>query len=136
MPSFFNILLLCLLLPLASAEWPPKEPELDLLTETEWKYYLKPHAHEQPKWKRDDYTTSSAHLQLQKVAQLHQEGDLDKAVQILKTIVQKADAEHHGEAYALLSKVLSDQGKYELADRAMAKATRIYNEGLKDWSLT
>ena len=42
---------------------------------------------------------------------------------------------NHGEAYAALAKVLNDQGKYELADKAMAKATRVYNDGLARGSL-
>ena len=31
--------------------------------------------------------------------------------------------------------VLNDKGEHELADRAMAKATRIYNDGLAQLSL-
>ena len=41
----------------------------------------------------------------------------------------------NGEAYATLSKVLADQGKYDLSDKAMNKATRIHNEQLSSWSL-
>ena len=41
----------------------------------------------------------------------------------------------HGEAYATLSKVLADQGKADLAAKAMQKATRIHNEQLASWSL-
>ena len=41
----------------------------------------------------------------------------------------------NGEAYATLSKVLADQGKYDLSDKAMTKATRIHNEQLASWSL-
>lgn len=41
----------------------------------------------------------------------------------------------NGEAYATLSKVLADQGKYDLSDKAMNKATRIHNEQLASWSL-
>ena len=46
-------------------------------------------------------------------AETHQDGDLEKATQLLKNIL-KNDA-NHGEAYAALAKVLNDQGKYELA---------------------
>ena len=58
---------------------------------------------------------------------------MEKATQLLKNIL-KNDA-NHGEAYAALAKVLNDQGKYELADKAMAKATRVYNDGLARGSL-
>ena len=65
----------------------------------------------------------------------NQQGDLDKTVQVLKVLVQKADTKYHGEAYAALAKVLDDQGKHELADRAMTKSNRIYNDNLAKWTL-
>ena len=105
------------------------------LTDKEWHRYLNNPSYEQPKWPRNDDTMSTAHLLLQRAASMHQKGDLDKTIQILKNLLQKAGGEYHGEAYAALSKVLHDQGKHELADRAMAKATRINNDGLADWHL-
>ena len=103
------------------------------LTEEQWRRYLDITPYEQPKWPRNDPTLSTPHLLLQRAAEAHQEGELDKSVQILKSLL-KNDAKH-GEAYAALAKVLDDQGKHDLADRAMAKATRIYNDGLAQWSL-
>ena len=41
----------------------------------------------------------------------------------------------HGEAYATLSKVLADQGKYELSNKAIRKAAKLHNEQLASWSL-
>ena len=102
-----------------------------LLTEAEWRAYLETPAYEQPKWLRHDYTMSTPHLLLERAAESHQQGDLEKTVEILKSVL-RSDPEH-GEAYAALSKVLNDQGKPDLADRAMAKATRIYNDGLAKW---
>jgi len=140
------------------------------LTDTEWlgRYTAVP-TYDQPTWSRtNDYSSpSSGHLALQRAAVLHQQGQLDATVQLLKSVLQKADASHHhGEAYAALAKVrvelslffflficcalvrgsrrqfrayvsqvLNDKGEHDLADRAMAKATRIYNEGLAKLSL-
>ena len=108
------------------------------LTESEWRRYVDFPPYAQPKWAREQQqhgTTSSAHLLMQRAAEMHQQGELDKTVQILKSVLQKAGQEYHGEAYAALSKVLHDQGKHDLAERAMTKATRIYNEGLAQWTL-
>ena len=58
---------------------------------------------------------------------------MDKTVQLLKTVLQRQASEYHGEAFAALAK-LADQGKHDLADRAMSKATKIYNEKLAAWS--
>ena len=33
------------------------------------------------------------------------------------------------------AQVLNDQDKYDLADRAMAKVTRLHNDGLAKWNL-
>ena len=73
------------------------------------------------------------HALLESAARLHQQGALDRAVQDFKKAIQQEPK--NGEAFASLSKCLSDQGKYELADKAMAKATRINNEALASWSL-
>lgn len=107
------------------------------LTDAEWKQYVEFPEYSQPTFKRVDYThpNSNAHLLLQRAAELHQQGDLDKAVQVLKNILQKVDTNYHGEAYAALAKVLNDQGKFDLADRSMAKSNRVYNEGLAQWTL-
>ena len=58
---------------------------------------------------------------------LHQEGELEKAVQLYKQVIK---IEPLGEAYATLSKVLADQGKHDLSEKAMLKATRLHNEQL------
>ena len=54
---------------------------------------------------------------------------------MLATSAARREKAWTGAAYAALSKVLNDQGKYELADKAMAKATRVYNDGLAKGSL-
>ena len=79
------------------------------LTDTEWlgRYTAVP-TYDQPTWSRtNDYSSpSSGHLALQRAAVLHQQGQLDATVQLLKSVLQKADASHHhGEAYAALAKV-------------------------------
>lgn len=96
---------------------------------------LQPGAQEyrQPSWDRRDESGSQLHALLQQAAQHHQNGDLDAAVQTCKKAIQQDPK--NGEAYASLSKVLNDQGKYDLADKAFAKATRIYNTQLAQWSL-
>ena len=95
------------------------------LTESEWRRYLEVPPYQQPKWHRrgNPGTGNQPNAQLKRAAETHQDGDLEKATQLLKNIL-KNDA-NHGEAYAALAKVLNDQGKYELADKAMAKATRV-----------
>lgn len=70
---------------------------------------------------------------LQQAAQLHQDGELDRALQQYKKAI-KEDPKN-GEAYASLSKCLNDQGKFDLADKAFAKAMRIYHAKLAAWSL-
>ena len=107
------------------------------LTDEEWRQYLEMPPYVQPSFQRMDYSTpgSNAHILLQRAAELHQDGDYEKTVQILKGLLQKADQMYHGEAYAALAKVLNDQGKFELADRAMGKSNRLYNDGLAQWSL-
>ena len=87
----------------------------------------------QPTWDRRDTSKSQLHTLLQQGAQLHQDGDLDKAVQTYKKAVQQDPKS--GEAYASLSKVLNDQGKHDLADKARAKAVKINNAALHAWSL-
>ena len=59
-------------------------------------------------------------------------GELEQAVQLYKQVIK---LQPHGEAYATLSKVLADQGKYDLSDKAMLKATKLHNEQLASWSL-
>ena len=91
-------------------------------------------AYEQPSWdRRADADAPTVHALLESAARLHQQGALDRAVQDFKKAIQQEPK--NGEAFASLSKCLSDQGKYELADKAMAKATRINNEALASWSL-
>ena len=72
-------------------------------------------------------TTSQVHSLLEQAAVLHQEGELEKAVQLYKQVIK---IEPLGEAYATLSKVLADQGKHDLSEKARLKATRLHNEQL------
>jgi cytochrome c-type biogenesis protein CcmH/NrfG len=111
----------------------PTAEQLSPLSELEWNRYLQPATHSQPIWPRHDYTMSTPHVLLERAATTHQQGELDKAVQILKQLLRSHP--NNGEAYAMLSKVLTDQGKHQLADRAMAKATRIHNDELAQGSL-
>ena len=122
-------LLLLFVVPLS---WAAEQP-LTPLSEAEWRQYLETPPYEQPKFKRYDYTQSTPHLLLERAAQTHQQGDLDKTVQLLKQLLRSEP--NHGEAYAALAKVLNDQGKADLAERAMAKATRIHNDALAHWTL-
>ena len=88
----------------------------------------------QPQWDRSAGPEASAvHALLESAARLHQQGELDLAVQEFKKAIQHDPK--NGEAYASLSKCLSDQDKHELAAKAMAKATRIHNDMLASWSL-
>ena len=70
---------------------------------------------------------------LEKAARLHQDGDLDQAVSILKSVVKSSP--QHAEAHASLSKLLFDQGKTSLAEKAMAKATKLNNDKAAQWEL-
>ena len=72
-------------------------------------------------------------MQLEKAARLHQDGDLDQAVSILKSVVKSSP--QHAEAHASLSKLLFDQGKTSLAEKAMAKATKLNNDKAAQWEL-
>ena len=91
-----------------------------------------PYAH--PRWeRRAPEGGDPVHALLERAARLHQSGELDKAVQAYKSAIKKDTS--NGEAYASLGKCLSDQGKYELANKAIAKATAINNEHLKEWAL-
>ena len=88
----------------------------------------------QPSWnRRAGPEASPVHELLENAARLHQQGELDLAIKDLKKAI-KHDPKN-GEAYASLSKCLSDQKKYDLADKAMSKATAIHNEALSRWSL-
>ena len=69
---------------------------------------------------------------LETAARSHQDGDLEQAVRLYKQVIK---LQPHGEAYATLSKGLADQGKYDLSDKAMRKATKMHNEQLASWSL-
>ena len=89
-----------------------EEVPLKPLTDSEWRRYLSIPPYAQPTWTRQDLTTSSnAHLLLQRASQMHQQGDLEKAVTLLKSVLQKTGQEYHGEAYALLSKVCAQAPK-------------------------
>ena len=133
MPRYLQLFVVATLLALCSSEMAETVPAS--LTESEWRRYLEVPPYQQPKWHRrgNPGTGNQPNAQLKRAAETHQDGDLEKATQLLKNIL-KNDA-NHGEAYAALAKVLNDQGKYELADKAMAKATRVYNDGLARGSL-
>jgi tetratricopeptide (TPR) repeat protein len=88
--------------------------------------------YDQPTWDRRDEEKSELHTLLQNAAVLHQDGEMEQAVKLLKQAIK---LKPHGEAYATLSKVLADQGKYDLSDKAMVKATKLHNEQLASWSL-
>ena len=91
-------------------------------------------AYTQPSWdRRVGADASPVHALLENAARLHQQGDLDLAVKDIKKAIQHEPK--NGEAYALLSKCLSDQKKYDLADKAMSKASSIHNEALSNPSL-
>jgi len=90
-------------------------------------------AYRQPSWDRRDDSGSQVHALLERAARLHQDGEFDRAVQEYKKAIT-ADPKN-GEALASLSKCLSDQGKHALADKAMAKAIRVHNTVLSQWSL-
>ena len=121
-----------------------KVPSLEPLSDDELRQYSQwpMHQHLQPEWDRgevqqaDNPDVAAARKtseQLQKAAQQHQEGEVDQAVQVLKQVLK--DNPNNAEAYASLSKALNDLGKFDLADKAMAKATRLRNEALSAWSL-
>ena len=78
-------------------------------------------------------STKKDDVQLEKAARLHQDGDLDQAVSILKAVVKSSP--QHAEAHASLSKLLFDQGKTSLAEKAMAKATKLNNDKAAQWEL-
>ena len=82
-------------------------------------------------WNRG--STKKDDVQLEKAARLHQDGDLDQAVSILKAVVKSSP--QHAEAHASLSKLLFDQGKTSLAEKAMAKATKLNNDKAAQWEL-
>ena len=73
------------------------------------------------------------HAFLERAARLHQDGDLQAAVNEYQQAIELNA--NSGEAYAGLSKCLHDQGQLEVAEQAMAKATNIHNAGLASWSL-
>ena len=121
--------LLLLLLPaLVGADLRPPQ-----LTDTEWTRYATFPSHQQPSWDRRDESGSQISLLMQRAARLHQDGEHERAVADYKRVL-KSDP-NHAEAYASLSKCLADQGKLDLADKAMQKAIRLNNEKLTAWSL-
>ena len=77
----------------------------------------------QPSWDRRAGSSTKLHVLLQSATQLHQSGELDQAVGELKKVLR--DDSSNLEAYSALAKVLNDQGKFDLADRAMAKARKL-----------
>ena len=105
---------------LAAAQAPPP------LSAAELRAYAEMPKHEQLRWSRGDASGSKKHALLEQAAQLHQEGDMDAAVDSLKKVLR--DDASNIEAYASLAKVLDDQGKQDLADRARAKARKIAHE--------
>ena len=92
-----------------------------------------PQPYKQPSWDRRDSSGNQVHRILQEATKAHQNGDLDGAVKLFKA-ASKLDPKQ-GEAYTGLAKVFADQGKDDLAEKAMAKATKLYNEQLANWSL-
>ena len=118
------------------------------LTDAELRAYATPARHPQPMWVRDaGVCASEAHARapackvqtlLEGAARLHQDGDLEASVDMLKKVLKEdAHLEHihmhgknhaHIEAYASLAKALDDQGKFSLADRARTKARQAAHE--------
>ena len=99
------------------------------LTEKELQAYWQPRVHVQPTWDRGDLSNADNgkhHQLLQRASQLHQDGFLAKAVSELKTVLREDST--NAEAYASLAKILNDQGKFELANKAMVKVRRIMSE--------
>ena len=92
-----------------------------------------PGAHSQPSWDRRDESKGKIHSLLERAARQHQEGDLVQATTLLRQVL-KLDSQH-GEAYASLSKCYADQGKYDMARKAMEKASKLHNEQLSSFSL-
>jgi hypothetical protein len=118
------------------------------LTDAELRAYATPARHPQPMWVRDaGVCASEAHARapackvrtlLEGAARLHQDGDLEASVDMLKKVLKEdGHLEHihmhgknhaHIEAYASLAKALDDQGKFSLADRARTKARKAAHE--------
>lgn len=107
-------------------------PEAEL-SPTQLAAYATPAPATQPSWDRRDESGSQISLLLQRAARLHQEGELERAIADYKRLL-KSDPSH-AEAYASLSKCLADQGKHDLADKAMVRATRLNHAALAKWSL-
>ena len=85
-------------------------------------------SHSQPDFYRGTDATGNAHSLLQHASLLHQQGQFDKAISNLKSVLKEEP--QNTEAYRALAKCLEDQGKLELADKARTKANRIQNEQL------
>ena len=110
------------------------------LTDAELRDYATPAKHAQPKWIRDvsgvcaseahaSAPTCKVHTLLEGAARLHQDGDLEAAVDMLKKVLKEDSG--NVEAYASLAKALDDQGKHSLADRARTKARKAAHEFAK-----
>ena len=127
------IWLLLLLLPASVSADPSTGLRPPPLTDTEWTRYATLPPHQQPSWNRRDDSSSQNSLLMQRAARLHQDGEHERAVADYKRVL-KSDP-NNAEAYASLSKCLADQGKLDLADKAMQKAVRLNNEKLTAWSL-
>lgn len=107
------------------------------LTDAELAAYSLATTHPQPMWQRDPAGVCSSaahsgaptckmHALLEQAAQLHQVGDYDGAIDALKKVLK--DDAGHIEAHASLAKVLDDQGKLDLANKARAKARKAAHE--------
>ena len=107
------------------------------LTDAELAAYSLATTHPQPAWQRDPSGVCSSaaqagaptckmHRLLEQAAKLHQEGDLQAAADALKKVLR--DDAGHIEAHASLAKVLDDQGKLDLANKARAKARKAAHE--------
>lgn len=101
------------------------------LTDEELRYAYMPPMYRQPAFDRRSKLAQQELLQ--RAATLRQDGELGRAVEEYKAAIKKDPRD--AEAYASLSRCLDDQGKHELADKAMAKATRLQNEAAAKWSL-
>jgi Flp pilus assembly protein TadD len=102
---------------------------------TEELYFQHATPYAQPQWHRrcDRCAGSEVHAILERAARLHQDGELEEAVQQLKAAISKDPK--NGEAYASLGKALHDLGKPDLAEKALVKAKRIHHQGLQSAGL-
>ncbi|KAL1515807.1 hypothetical protein AB1Y20_002423 [Prymnesium parvum] len=73
------------------------------------------------------------HQLLNLATQMHDSGQLEKALSICSKVVEK-DPEN-GEAFALMSKCYADKGEVAAAERAIGQVRQIYNQRLATWSI-